>query len=128
LLTTHLQKFVRGSYIFETKLEPKSIKTYKWVGQGGAVCLDKQTLPYGRPMTASCRWLDDQWLPTRKPGPISRRPVVAQAHAQILFFPRLPPPSPSSCPHFWAHVVNSSSMALAHAHPARTSPKIFKHP
>jgi hypothetical protein len=33
----------------------------------------------------------------------------------------------SCCPPFWATIVNSCWLALAHAHPAHTSLKIFKH-
>jgi hypothetical protein len=34
----------------------------------------------------------------------------------------------SSCPHIFAHVVNSCWLAPAHACPAQTSSKIFKYP
>jgi hypothetical protein len=37
------------------------------------------------------------------------------------------PPFPSSCPHFFPHVVNSSSLAPVHARPTQTSSKNFKH-
>ena len=33
----------------------------------------------------------------------------------------------SSCPHIFPHVVNSCWLALVHACPTQTSPKIFKH-
>jgi hypothetical protein len=35
---------------------------------------------------------------------------------------------PSSYPHFFPYVVNSSSLAPAHARPDQTLPKSFKHP
>jgi hypothetical protein len=38
------------------------------------------------------------------------------------------PPSPPSCAQIFLWLVNSSSLALAHARPAQTSPKNFKHP
>jgi hypothetical protein len=38
------------------------------------------------------------------------------------------PSFPSSCLHFFPHVVNSSSLVLAHARHAQTFPKNFKHP
>jgi hypothetical protein len=51
-----------------------------------------------------------------------RPPAIAQAS----FFMCMPPPFPSSYLHFFLHVVNSSSLTTAHAHPTQTS-KIFKH-
>jgi hypothetical protein len=36
--------------------------------------------------------------------------------------------TPYSCPPFWADVVNSCWLSTAHARPAHTSPKKFKHP
>jgi hypothetical protein len=45
--------------------------------------------------------------------------------------PLCPPPAPLAqplCPQNFAHAVNSSSLAAAHARPAQTSPSNFKHP
>jgi hypothetical protein len=60
------------------------------------------------------RLMGDQRLPTsRNEGP---------------FFAQLPLLFSNSSPPFWANVVNSFSLASAHARPAQSSPKIFKHP
>jgi hypothetical protein len=50
------------------------------------------------------------------------------ARVRVSFFVQLPPLFTNSSPPFWAHVVNSISLALAHARPAQIYPKIFTHP
>jgi hypothetical protein len=57
------------------------------------------------------------------------RPAVAD-HS-CMGPPLSNPPTPSFlplCPQIFSHVVNSSSLAPAHARPAQTSPQNFKHP
>jgi hypothetical protein len=56
---------------------------------------------------------------------VARAPFFVQLPPLFL---QLPPLFSNSGPPFWAHVVNSFSLALAHACPAQTSPKIIKHP
>jgi hypothetical protein len=64
-------------------------------------------------------------------NPQSDRPR-ATAKAQLLvagpLFSTAASSFPSFCPHFFPHVVNSFSLTPAHARPAQTSSKIFKHP
>jgi hypothetical protein len=82
---------------------PKKVKIYKKIAKKGAA---HNLSNYGR-----CRRATSSCLPS--PGPLFCTTAT--------FFS-------NSSPSFWAHVVNSFSLAQAHARPTQTPPKIFKHP
>jgi hypothetical protein len=58
-------------------------------------------------------------------GRIVAGPGLAARDRGPHFSNPLPPPP---CPQFFGCLVNSSSLAPAHARPAQISPKNFKHP
>jgi hypothetical protein len=71
-------------------------------------------------------WLaGDCWSGRGWQSPTScHRPLPRRSPIFAILCPFLPP----SCPQFFLYMVNSSSLTLAHARLAQTSPKNFKHP
>jgi hypothetical protein len=84
---------------------------------------------WARPQLSDCRLQlsGGCWSPGSLGCPTTGwQPLVTRRprHGSLFLYSSLP----LFAPHFFPHVVNSSSLAPAHAHPAHISPKIFKHP
>jgi hypothetical protein len=73
----------------------------------------------GCPVISDQRSGCSRWPATNARRPLQRRFPLYCTRTPLLL---------TSCPKKFAHVVNSSSLAPAHAYPAQTSLKNFKHP
>jgi hypothetical protein len=142
-ITSKCRGKLQKMWVLYTPPPPKKPRPLLHARASKKIIKKKRTIKYfkklaGRDLSSRCRPALDHWLQAGGQPKVSNQQLVgldrpatsscSLATTWALFFVKLPTPFLFSCPHFFPHVVNSCSLAPAHARPAQTSPKIFKHP